>query len=69
MVLYLLTRRSLLNCGRESKNSPVSTAYGIQTKIASESLIGREIPEEIAARTDRENEFPMELWKKLGEAG
>lgn len=30
---------------------------------------GREIPEELAATTDRDNEFPMELWKKLGEAG
>ncbi|MCJ1268721.1 hypothetical protein MMC22_008609 [Lobaria immixta] len=29
----------------------------------------REIPEEVAAKTDRDNEFPMELWKKFGEAG
>ncbi|KAK6504943.1 hypothetical protein TWF481_006877 [Arthrobotrys musiformis] len=29
----------------------------------------REIPEEVAARTDRENEFPNEMWPKLGEAG
>ncbi|KIW17221.1 hypothetical protein PV08_04412 [Exophiala spinifera] len=29
----------------------------------------REIPEEIAARTDSVNEFPDEMWKKLGEAG
>ncbi|KAH0537417.1 hypothetical protein FGG08_005770 [Glutinoglossum americanum] len=29
----------------------------------------REIPEEIATTTDQRNEFPMELWKKLGEAG
>ena len=30
---------------------------------------GREIPEEVAAKTDRDNEFPVEMWKKLGEAG
>lgn len=30
---------------------------------------GREIPEDIAARTDTENEFPAEMWKKLGDAG
>lgn len=30
---------------------------------------GREITEELAAKTDRDNEFPMELWKKFGEAG
>ena len=31
--------------------------------------LGREIPEEVAARTDRENEFPSDMWKKFGEAG
>jgi hypothetical protein len=30
---------------------------------------GREIPEEVAARTDSQNEFPAEMWKKLGDAG
>jgi len=30
---------------------------------------GREIPEEFAAKTDRENEFPNDMWKKFGEAG
>ncbi|KAL1982208.1 hypothetical protein VTN96DRAFT_1634 [Rasamsonia emersonii] len=29
----------------------------------------REIPEEVAARTDQQNEFPAEMWRKLGEAG
>jgi len=29
----------------------------------------REIPEDVAARTDQQNEFPSEMWKKLGEAG
>ncbi|RFU71950.1 isovaleryl- dehydrogenase [Trichoderma arundinaceum] len=29
----------------------------------------REIPEELAARTDKTNAFPMEMWQKLGEAG
>ncbi|KAL2013663.1 hypothetical protein VTN00DRAFT_1188 [Thermoascus crustaceus] len=29
----------------------------------------REIPEEVAARTDQQNDFPQEMWKKLGEAG
>ena len=30
---------------------------------------GREIPEEVAARTDAQNEFPADMWKKLGDAG
>ncbi|CAF9930187.1 MAG: hypothetical protein ALECFALPRED_004546 [Alectoria fallacina] len=29
----------------------------------------REIPEEVAARTDRENGFPSDMWRKFGEAG
>ncbi|KAI5300001.1 hypothetical protein KEM55_000551 [Ascosphaera atra] len=29
----------------------------------------REISEEVAAKTDRENEFPADMWKKLGNAG
>lgn len=29
----------------------------------------REIPEELAARTDKTNAFPAEMWAKLGEAG
>jgi isovaleryl-CoA dehydrogenase len=29
----------------------------------------REISEEVAARTDKSNEFPNEMWLKLGEAG
>ena len=34
-----------------------------------EAISGREIPEEVAAKTDRENAFPSALWRKLGEAG
>ncbi|PGH16291.1 hypothetical protein AJ79_01830 [Helicocarpus griseus UAMH5409] len=29
----------------------------------------REIPEEVAARTDVQNDFPADMWRKLGEAG
>lgn len=31
--------------------------------------LGREIPEELAVKTDRDNEFPKHMWKKLGTAG
>lgn len=31
--------------------------------------LGREIPAEVAARTDEQNNFPPEMWKKLGDAG
>lgn len=36
------------------------------------SLMGlaeREIPEEVAQRTDHSNEFPMDMWQRLGDAG
>ncbi|KAF1945620.1 hypothetical protein EJ02DRAFT_441705 [Clathrospora elynae] len=29
----------------------------------------REIPEEVAARTDKDNAFPNDMWRKFGEAG
>lgn len=32
-------------------------------------LAEREITEDVAARTDAQNEFPVEMWKKLGDAG
>ena len=31
--------------------------------------LGREIPEELAVKTDRDNEFPKHMWKKFGAAG
>jgi len=30
---------------------------------------GREIPEDLAYKTDADNEFPQHMWKKMGEAG
>lgn len=32
-------------------------------------LAEREIPEEFAAQVDRDNEFPKQMWRKLGDAG
>lgn len=37
--------------------------------ILTDPVAGREIPAEVAARTDEQNNFPPEMWKKLGEAG
>lgn len=37
--------------------------------IVTDLVAGREIPAEVAARTDEQNNFPPEMWKKLGEAG
>lgn len=35
----------------------------------SNCALGREIPADVAARTDEQNEFPAEMWKKMGDAG
>ena len=37
--------------------------------MITDGVIGREIPESVASKTDGDNEFPMEMWKKFGEAG
>ena len=36
---------------------------------AIEKILGREIPEDFAQNVDHTNEFPNEMWRKLGEAG
>jgi isovaleryl-CoA dehydrogenase len=33
------------------------------------SFTGREIPEDVAAKVDQTNQFPPEMWQKLGDAG
>ncbi|EED17498.1 isovaleryl-CoA dehydrogenase IvdA, putative [Talaromyces stipitatus ATCC 10500] len=41
----------------------------LQLRESVQEFTRREIPEEVAARTDQQNDFPAEMWKKLGEAG
>ena len=45
--------------------------FKVKSAVANNGTLnaGREIPEDVAARTDTENEFPAEMWKKLGDAG
>lgn len=49
--------------------SPPTTEDLYELRDSVQDFVRREIPEEIAAKTDRSNEFPMHMWKKLGEAG
>lgn len=51
---------------RELTMSLVNTVSAIAHKCHGS---GREIPGEVAARTDEQNEFPADMWKKLGDAG
>lgn len=49
-----------------ARKSSHFTGYRRLTNIPS---LGREVIEEVAQRTDHHNEFPMDMWGKLGEAG
>lgn len=48
---------------------PPTTEDLYELRESVQEFARREIPEEVAARTDRENEFPNEMWRKFGEAG
>ena len=49
--------------------APPSTEDLYELRDRVQEFTRREIPEEVAAATDRNNEFPSPMWKKLGEAG
>jgi isovaleryl-CoA dehydrogenase len=70
----LRTVAPLLQCRYASNKHPQGfvppTAKDLQELRESvQDFTRREIPEELAAKTDRNNEFPNEMWKKFGEAG
>ncbi|KAI1437834.1 acyl-CoA dehydrogenase NM domain-like protein [Xylaria sp. CBS 124048] len=48
---------------------PPSTADLVELRERVQEFVRREIPEELAAATDKNNAFPNDLWPKLGEAG
>ncbi|KAL8756454.1 MAG: hypothetical protein Q9184_004498 [Pyrenodesmia sp. 2 TL-2023] len=49
--------------------SPPATEELTELRERVQDFTRREIPEEVAAKTDRDNAFPNEMWKKFGEAG
>ncbi|KAI4277089.1 MAG: hypothetical protein L6R38_005500 [Xanthoria sp. 2 TBL-2021] len=48
---------------------PPSTEDLTELRERVQEFTKREIPEELAAKTDKHNEFPNEMWRKFGEAG
>ncbi|KDN71448.1 putative acyl-CoA dehydrogenase [Colletotrichum sublineola] len=48
---------------------PPSQADLTELRERVQEFTRREIPEEVAAKTDKTNAFPNEMWQKLGEAG
>ena len=49
--------------------TPPTTQDLYELRESVQEFARREIPEDVAAKTDKDNEFPMEMWRKLGEAG
>jgi len=49
--------------------TPPTSADLTELRERVQDFTRRHIPEEVAARTDRENEFPAAMWKTMGEAG
>ncbi|KAL8704837.1 MAG: hypothetical protein Q9201_002032 [Fulgogasparrea decipioides] len=49
--------------------SPPSAEELTELRDRVQAFTRREIPEELAVRTDHDNEFPNEMWRKFGEAG
>ncbi|KAL8987494.1 MAG: hypothetical protein Q9177_003303, partial [Variospora cf. flavescens] len=49
--------------------SPPSSEELVELRERVQDFTRREIPEEVAAKTDYDNAFPNDMWKKFGEAG
>jgi isovaleryl-CoA dehydrogenase len=69
-----LTSRQLLRpASTASKHpagfSPPTTEDLYELRERVQEFTRREIPEEVASATDRQNDFPSSMWKKLGDAG
>lgn len=69
-----LASRQLLRFATTSSKHPsgftpptTQDLYDLRESV--QEFTRREIPEEVAAATDLSNEFPNQMWKKLGEAG
>jgi isovaleryl-CoA dehydrogenase len=72
-LLSRITRQLLRSASTSSKHpssfTPPTTEDLYELRERVQEFTKREIPEEVAAATDRNNEFPNAMWRKLGEAG
>ncbi|GFG27873.1 isovaleryl-CoA dehydrogenase 1, mitochondrial [Aspergillus udagawae] len=67
-LIYTPASRSLANKHPKGFVPPTEDEL-LELRERVQEFTRREIPEEVAARTDSQNEFPAEMWKKLGDAG
>ncbi|EXJ80557.1 isovaleryl-CoA dehydrogenase [Capronia coronata CBS 617.96] len=63
------TTRAASTSKHPSGFTPPTTEDLYELRERVQEFTRREIPEEVAAKTDQWNEFPNEMWKKMGEAG
>ena len=73
---FITTRISPLQIRKASSASkhprgfqPPTTADLDELRDRTLEFVKREIPPDLAQKTDQENEFPSHLWRKLGDAG
>jgi isovaleryl-CoA dehydrogenase len=73
VIRQVTVRTSIRSASTASKHpsgfTPPTTEDLYELRERVQEFTRREITEEIAAATDRNNDFPYHMWKKLGEAG
>ncbi|KAI1506076.1 acyl-CoA dehydrogenase domain-containing protein [Biscogniauxia marginata] len=63
------SRRQYASSKHPQGFTPPAAADLAELRERVQEFVRREITEEVAARTDKSNAFPNEMWPKLGEAG
>ena len=64
-----MTRRRTASTKHSRGFTPPATSDLAELRERAQEFIRRQIPENLAARTDSSNAFPNHLWKELGSAG
>lgn len=65
----ILQSRGLVTVKHTPNFKPLSTEELTEFRERAREFTKREIPEEVAAKVDKSNEFPQYMWKKIGDAG
>ncbi|KAK0633248.1 acyl-CoA dehydrogenase/oxidase [Immersiella caudata] len=66
---YQTQRRHASSSKHPKGFEPPSPSDLLELRERVQEFVRREIPEEVAAATDKSNVFPHEMWAKMGEAG
>ncbi|KAK4453494.1 hypothetical protein QBC34DRAFT_395812 [Podospora aff. communis PSN243] len=66
---YQSQRRHVSTSKHPKGFEPPSPSDLVELRERVQEFVRRELPEEVAAATDKSNAFPHEMWAKMGEAG